>query len=120
MTFKSPFSFAASRWNQAAQPGDGVEDFYPLISAYDRLAIEYGYRDFGDAQATQAGLDTLIERSRTDRTLRWGAAEMASESRQGNDPRLQRENTATTTLEYLAWHCGHDYPRLGHDFLSNL
>ena len=90
---------AYGRWNQAAQPGDGVEDFYPVISEYDRLAIEYGYRDFGDAEATEAGLDALIERSRTERRLRWGAAEMVSESRQGSDPRLQRENTGTDRVE---------------------
>ena len=90
---------AYGRFNQAAQPGDGVEDFYPQISAYDRLAIEYGYRDFGGAEATETGLASLIERSKSDRTLRWAAAEMPSESRQGSDPRLQRENTADDRVE---------------------
>lgn len=90
---------AYGRWNQAAQPGDGVETFYPMITAYDRLAIEYGYRDFGNAQETEAGLAALIERSLNNRPLRWAAAEMPSESRQGNDPRLQRENTASDRVE---------------------
>ncbi|MFC3613322.1 zinc-dependent metalloprotease [Lutimaribacter marinistellae] len=90
---------AYGRWNQAAQPGDGVETFYPRITAYDRLAIEYGYRDFGDAQETKVGLSKLIERSLNNRPLRWAAAEMPSESRQGNDPRVQRENTASDRVE---------------------
>ncbi len=90
---------AYGRWNQAAQPDDGVQDFYPMISAYDRLAIEFGYRNFGGEEATEVGLKELIERSRTDRILRWAAAEMASESRQGSDPRLQRENTAADRVE---------------------
>lgn len=38
------------RFNYVAQPGDGMRpiDFLPKLGVYDKFAIEYGYRDFGD------------------------------------------------------------------------
>jgi len=38
------------RFNYVAQPGDGMKpnDFLPRLGVYDKFAIEYGYRDFGE------------------------------------------------------------------------
>jgi len=33
-----------ARFNYVAQPGDGVKNIFPKIGAYDRFAIEFGYR----------------------------------------------------------------------------
>ncbi|TDQ77287.1 zinc-dependent metalloprotease [Sphingobacterium yanglingense] len=36
-----------ARFNYVAQPGDGVKNIYPKIGAYDRFAIDFGYRHHG-------------------------------------------------------------------------
>lgn len=37
-----------ARFNYVAQPGDGVDVLSPQIGPYDRMAIEYGYRWYGE------------------------------------------------------------------------
>ena len=42
-----------ARYNYVAQPQDGVTRLSPIIGAYDMLAIEYGYRWYGNKGAEQ-------------------------------------------------------------------
>jgi len=37
-----------ARFNYIAQPGDGVENFYPRVGEYDIWSIKWGYTWFGD------------------------------------------------------------------------
>lgn len=86
---------AYGRFNQAAQPGDGVTRVMPGIGPYDYFAILWGYGVHGSTpQQERQALDQLAARTETDRTLLWGAAELPDEQeRWGDDPRHKRENT---------------------------
>jgi hypothetical protein len=86
---------AYGRFNQAAQPGDGVTRFIPGVGPYDYFAILWGYGVHGSTpQQEQQALAQLAARTQTDRTLLWGAAEYPDElERWGDDPRHKRENT---------------------------
>lgn len=37
-----------ARFNYVAQPGDGVENFFPQIGPYDKWSVKWGYTWFGD------------------------------------------------------------------------
>jgi hypothetical protein len=39
-----------ARFNYVAQPGDGITDLFPRIGAYDRWAIEWGYKPVFDSK----------------------------------------------------------------------
>lgn len=86
---------AYGRFNQAAQPGDGVTTLIPGLGPYDHFAILWGYGVHGRTpQQEQQALDRLAARTETERPLLWGAAEYPDEQeRWGDDPRHQRENT---------------------------
>jgi len=86
---------AYGRFNQAAQPGDGVTQLWSKIGAYDRAAIRYGYGVFGtDPASERRELAAFAETFTRDRQLFWGSEEGGDlVSRFGHDPRVQTENT---------------------------
>ena len=92
---------AYGRFNQAAQPGDGVTRLYPVMGAYDYAAIKWGYGVFGDdAASEQKALDDFAKQFSTDRTLLWGVSEAAKEREIFSlDPRVQIENTGVERIE---------------------
>jgi len=87
---------AYGRFNQVAQPGDGITQFWSVIGPYDYAAIRWGYGDFPD----QAALDAFAASFAADRALWWGAGEMAAEL--GDDffdPRVVMENNGAERIE---------------------
>ncbi len=79
-----------ARFNYVAQPGDGVKNLSPQIGPYDRLAIEYGYRWFGDKTPEEeyADLQHLIDLHNT----RLYSYSEAQDSREAIDPRALSED----------------------------
>ena len=92
---------AYGRFNQVAQPGDGVTVGVGKIGPYDFAAIKWGYGSFGsDPTSEQAELDAFAAGFTKDRTLYWGVAELAEEVPTfGMDPRIQMENTGSDRIE---------------------
>jgi hypothetical protein len=92
---------AYGRFNQAAQPGDGVTQLWSVLGPYDYAAIKWGYGDFGtDAAKEKKTLDEMAAGFDADRTLNWGASEMPSEMEMDAfDPRIQKENTGAERIE---------------------
>jgi hypothetical protein len=87
---------AYGRFNQAAQPGDGVTRLYSRIGPYDYAAVQWGYGDF----ANQKALDDLAAKMDQDRSTQWGAGELPDEiCRHGYDPRVLTENTGAERIE---------------------
>lgn len=86
---------AYGRFNQAAQPGDGVTQLWSKIGAYDMAAIKYGYGVFGtDPASEQRELAAFADTFSRDRQLFWGSEESGELlGRFGHDPRVQTENT---------------------------
>lgn len=86
---------AYGRFNQVAQPGDGVTKLYPGLGPYDLAAIAWGYGVFDERQ--------LAERAAAfakDRALNWAAGEFPAEIRDHiHDPRVQRENTGAERID---------------------
>ncbi|MCA1298648.1 zinc-dependent metalloprotease [Stappia indica] len=89
------------RWNQAAQPGDGVTKFIPDPGPYDFFAIKWGYGDFGKAPDQEnKALASLVEAAQADRRLQWAAGELAGEMEIWNaDPRVLMESTGVERVE---------------------
>lgn len=84
-----------ARYNYVAQPGDGVKHLAPGIGAYDRLAIEYGYRWYGLAPETEAQqLSDLLARHKG-RLYRYSEAQ---DSREAVDPRAQIEDLSDDAI----------------------
>lgn len=92
---------AYGRFNQAAQPGDGVTQLWSVIGPYDVAAIRYGYGVFGtDAASERRELAALAESFSRDRRLFWGTEESgAFIERFGRDPRVLTENTGAERVE---------------------
>lgn len=92
---------AYGRFNQVAQPGDGVTRFLPILGPYDYFAIKWGYGIHGkNAEEEQHILSELATKSEIDRSLSWAAGEMPLEKEKWiNDPRLQQENTGAERVE---------------------
>lgn len=88
---------AYGRFNQAAQPGDGVTVFKCGIGSYDFAGINWGYGDFdNDPQALEA-LAASFDR---DRRLTWAAGELPDEqATHGFDPPVLTENTGADRIE---------------------
>lgn len=86
---------AYGRFNQVAQPGDGVTQLFSKIGAYDMAAIKYGYGVFGtDPASEQRELAAFANTFSRDRQLFWGSEETPDNiARFGRDPRVQTENT---------------------------
>lgn len=92
---------AYGRFNQVAQPGDGVTLGIGQVGPYDYAAIKWGYGIFGsDAASEQAALDAFAADFTKDRNLYWAVSEMQSEiARFATDPRIQMENTGSDRIE---------------------
>jgi hypothetical protein len=92
---------AYGRFNQAAQPGDGVTRVMATMGPYDYFAIRWGYGVHGGSAAEeQAALDRLATDAAVDPILRWGAGEMGGiEESWAIDPRMQMENTGSERVE---------------------
>ncbi|MEE8468206.1 MAG: zinc-dependent metalloprotease, partial [Planctomycetota bacterium] len=78
------------RFNYVAQPGDGAR-LIPKVGPYDFFAIDWGYRQYADAEAEKAGLQALLAKQVDDVTLRFGnpnASEDPSQQTEdlGSDP----------------------------------
>lgn len=86
---------AYGRFNQAAQPGDGVTQLWSVLGPYDMAAIKYGYGVFGsDAASERRELAAFAETFTRERSLFFGSEESgALISRFARDPRVQTENT---------------------------
>lgn len=92
---------AYGRFNQAAQPGDGVTKLIPGLGPYDFFVINWGYGSHGKTEAEERkALDRLAAKSESERTLLWAASELPEEMAQWLlDPRVQRENTGADRVE---------------------
>lgn len=92
---------AYGRFNQVAQPGDGVTRFLPIIGPYDYFAINWGYGVHGNSpEEEKVALDWMVDEAQNDRRLLWAAGEMIKEQESWqNDPRLQKENTGAERVE---------------------
>jgi hypothetical protein len=92
---------AYGRFNQAAQPGDGVTQLWGKVGAYDFAAIRYGYGAFGTDEASEAKeLAAFADSLGRERALFFGSEESAELlARFGRDPRVQTENTGAERVE---------------------
>lgn len=91
---------AYGRFNQVAQPGDGVTQLYAKLGPYDDAAIAWGYTQFNDAAEEKAGLAALATAFETERELLWSAGEFQDELKDDMlDPRVQRENTGAERID---------------------
>ncbi|WP_347309952.1 zinc-dependent metalloprotease [Defluviimonas sp. SAOS-178_SWC] len=84
------------RWNQAAQPGDGITKFMPDPGPYDYFAIKWGYGDFDNPDA----LSAFTDEAQKDRRLLWAAGELGGELELWSaDPRVLMESTGSDRVE---------------------
>lgn len=92
---------AYGRFNQAAQPGDGVTRVMAGVQGpWDYFAIQWGYGVHGSTPAAeQAVLDRLAAEAAADPLRRWGAGEDGFEEAWQLDPRVQMENTGAERVE---------------------
>ena len=92
---------AYGRFNQVAQPGDGITQLWSVIGPYDLAAIKYGYGVFGtDPASERRELAAFAETFSRDRRLYWGSEESVELiSRFHRDPRVQTENTGVERVE---------------------
>lgn len=92
---------AYGRFNQVAQPGDGITQLLGVVGPYDLAAIKYGYGVFGgDAASERRELAAFAETFSRDRRLYWGSEESVENfSRFHLDPRVQTENTGAERVE---------------------
>ena len=68
---------AYGRFNQVAQPGDGITQLWGVIGPYDMAAIKYGYGVFGtDPASERRELAAFAETFSRDRRLYWGSEEV--------------------------------------------
>lgn len=86
---------AYGRFNYAARPQDGVDQFFPLISSYDHHAIAWGYTP--DLSAEQ--LEALASAGSQSPDLIWAAGELPDEVFGRFDPSVLTENIGAQRLE---------------------
>ena len=77
-----------ARFNYIAQPGDGVRVMSPHIGAYDRMAIEWGYRWYPAGTDERKKLDDFL-RAHSSREYRYSEAQP---QRTAIDPRALSED----------------------------
>jgi len=92
---------AYGRFNQVAQPGDGITQLWSVIGPYDFAAIKYGYGRFGsDPASERRELAAFAETFARDRRLFWASEESAELiSRFHLDPRVLTENTGAERVQ---------------------
>ena len=85
-----------ARYNYVAQPNDGVTRLSPIIGAYDMLAIEYGYRWYGNKSAKDEKDDlyALLENHKGD-LYKYSEAQSP---REAVDPRAQNEDLGDNSI----------------------
>ncbi|AXT27153.1 DUF5117 domain-containing protein [Ruegeria sp. AD91A] len=86
---------AYGRFNYVARPEDGIEQFFPLVSAYDAHAIAWGYTP----NLSNEVLDAIAGQSQNSKGLVWGAAEKPDEAYGRFDPTVLSENIGADRLE---------------------
>ena len=77
-----------ARFNYIAQPGDGVRIMSPHIGAYDRMAIEWGYRWYPAETDERKKLDDFL-RAHSSKEYRYSEAQ---QQRTAIDPRALSED----------------------------
>jgi len=89
------------RFNQVAQPGDGIGQLWAVIGPYDVAAIKYGYGVFGtDPASEKRELAAFADTFSRDRRLYFGSEESEELfSRFHLDPRVQTENTGAERVQ---------------------
>lgn len=92
---------AYGRFNQAAQPGDGIKVLIPRLGPYDIAAIQWGYAPVTGTEAEQqAHLAEAARKFTEQRELWWAAGELPPETvNYLHDPRVQRENTGADRID---------------------
>jgi len=71
---------AYGRWNQVAQPGDGITKFVPEPGPYDYYAVKWGNGVFGKKEkADRKGAKAFADKAQADRRLMWAAGELPGE-----------------------------------------
>ncbi|PZF78285.1 hypothetical protein DK847_00205 [Aestuariivirga litoralis] len=92
---------AYGRFNQAAQPGDGIKVLIPKLGPYDIAAIQWGYAPVTGTQAEQQAHIAEASRKFTEqRELWWAAGELPPETATYlHDPRVQKENTGADRID---------------------
>lgn len=86
---------AYGRFNYVALPQDGIDQFFPLISSYDRHAIAWGYTPhLGPEQ-----LEALASAGSQSPDLVWAAGETPDEVFGHFDPSVLTENIGAQRLE---------------------
>lgn len=90
-----------ARFNYVAQPGDNVKTLSPHIGPYDRLAIEYGYRWFGekDPEKDYELLQELLDNHNTE-LYRYSEAQ---DSREAIDPRALSEDLGDDAVKSASY-----------------
>ncbi|MDP3082434.1 MAG: zinc-dependent metalloprotease, partial [Rubrivivax sp.] len=77
--------------------GEPVTDYnMTTLGAYDHWAIEYGYREFADAQAEKAGLQALAARSEREPALAYATDEDLGNS----DPLVNQRDMSNEPLQF--------------------
>ena len=84
-----------ARFNYIAQPADDVRWVTPGIGEYDKFAIEYGYRWFGDKESDKDAVLALLKRYRG-KEYRYSEAQ---DARDAVDPRAQTEDLGNDPVE---------------------
>ena len=87
------------RFNYVAQPGDGAT-LIPKIGPYDYFAAEWGYRQYADAAAEEAGLAALVAKQVADPMLRFGDPNASEDPSQQTED-LGADPIAATALGLL-------------------
>jgi hypothetical protein len=89
------------RFNQVAQPSDGIGQLWAVIGPYDVAAIKYGYGVFGtDPASEKRELAAFADTFSRDRRLYFGSEESEELfSRFHLDPRVQTENTGAERVQ---------------------
>ncbi len=80
------------RFNYVAQPEDGAA-LIPVVGPYDFFAIDWGYRQYANAEEEKKSLAELVAKQKTDPLLRFGDADPSQ------DPTRQTEDLGGDTIE---------------------
>jgi len=85
-----------ARYNYIAQPEDHVEAITPKIGEYDKYAIEWGYRWYGDQTEEHTALNNLIAKHQNDPLYFYGEQQDGNET---IDPRSQSEDLGDDAMK---------------------
>lgn len=92
----SPSIMDYARYNYVAQPQDSVPVVNPMIGAYDKYAIEWGYRWFNDEEKMNAFLREYIDKHANDPIYFYGEQQ---NSKDVIDPRSQSEDLGDNSVK---------------------